>query len=127
MPYTPHTADDVREMLARIGVGSLDDLFVTIPQAARVAKLDLPAGKTEEEVRRVMKGLAARNRSQEDLVSFLGGGVYDSIIPAAVVDHPELVNNDPLDAGWLVKVKLTEPGEVDGLLSAGAYEALLGG
>jgi glycine dehydrogenase subunit 1 len=85
MAYTPHTADDVREMLARIGVGAIDDLFRTIPEAARLkAPLNLPPGKTEEEVRRVMKGLAARNRSQEDLVSFLGGGVYDAIIPAAV-------------------------------------------
>ena len=85
MPYTPHTADDVKEMLARIGAGAVDDLFRTIPQAARLSKpLDLPPGKTEEEVRRVMKGLASRNLSQEDLVSFLGGGVYDSIIPAAV-------------------------------------------
>ncbi len=85
MPYTPHTAEDIREMLARIGAGAVDDLFRSIPAAVRLKRpLDLPPGKTEEEVRRAMKGLAARNRSQEDLASFLGGGVYDCIIPAAV-------------------------------------------
>ncbi|SKB97808.1 glycine cleavage system H protein [Parapedobacter luteus] len=36
---------------------------------------------------------------------------------------PELVNQDPYGAGWLVRVKLTDPADVDGLLSAADYEA----
>jgi len=84
MSYVPHTADDVALMLERIGAGSVDDLFATLPAGARLGReLDLPAGVTEEEVRRQFKTWAARNRSQEDLVSFLGGGVYDAIVPAA--------------------------------------------
>jgi glycine dehydrogenase subunit 1 len=72
-------------MLDVIGVGSVDELFASIPPEARLDRaLDLPAGRTEEEVRWIMKALAARNVSQEALVSFLGGGVYDSIVPAAV-------------------------------------------
>ncbi len=85
MPYTPHTAADVAAMLERIGVSSVDELFKAIPANVRFGgDLELPPGRTEEEVRRVMKRLAAANRGQEDLVSFLGGGVYDSIIPAAI-------------------------------------------
>jgi glycine dehydrogenase subunit 1 len=84
MAYMPHTPEDVRAMLATIGAASVDDLFASLPAAARLRRpLAIPAGLTEEEVRRRFKTLAARNRSQEDLVSFLGGGVYDSIIPAA--------------------------------------------
>jgi glycine dehydrogenase subunit 1 len=84
MAYMPHTPEDVRAMLATIGAASIDDLFASLPAAARLRRpLAIPAGLTEEEVRRRFKTLAARNRSQEDLVSFLGGGVYDSIIPAA--------------------------------------------
>jgi glycine dehydrogenase subunit 1 len=85
MPYTPHTAADIAAMLERIGVSSVTELFQAIPANVRLeGGLDLPPGRTEEEVRRVMKRLAAANRGQEDLVSFLGGGVYDSIIPAAI-------------------------------------------
>ncbi|MHB8079239.1 MAG: aminomethyl-transferring glycine dehydrogenase subunit GcvPA [Candidatus Krumholzibacteriia bacterium] len=85
MPYTPHTAADVAAMLERIGVASVAELFDAIPAEVRLdGGLDLPPGRTEEEVRRVMKRLAAANHGQDELVSFLGGGVYDSIIPAAI-------------------------------------------
>jgi glycine cleavage system H protein len=48
-------------------------------------------------------------------------------INADVVDGPELVNKDPLDDGWLLKVRLSDPGELDQLLDAAAYNALIGG
>ena len=40
-------------------------------------------------------------------------------------DAPELINDDPYGQGWLVKVKLSEPGQVDELLDVGAYRQLL--
>jgi len=84
MPYVPHTPEDVRAMLDVIGAASVDDLFAGLPEAVRLdGELDLPPGLTEEEVRQFMGDLAAENVTQADLVSFLGGGVYDSIIPAA--------------------------------------------
>ena len=48
-------------------------------------------------------------------------------INEAVVDNPELVNSDPLEDGWLLKVKLTDITEADQLLDAAAYGQLLGG
>ena len=48
-------------------------------------------------------------------------------INQAVVDGPEIVNKDPLEDGWLLKVRLGDPGEVDQLLDAQAYNALIGG
>jgi glycine cleavage system H protein len=42
-----------------------------------------------------------------------------------VVDAPETVNEDPYGRGWLVRVRLTEPSEVDQLLDADAYQGLL--
>ena len=84
MPYVPHTPEDVRAMLDVIGAKSVDDLFDTLPKAARLDDgLDLPPGLTEEEVRQFLQDLAAENITQADMVSFLGAGVYDSIIPAA--------------------------------------------
>ncbi len=85
MPYVPHSPDDIRTMLETIGKNEVDDLFAHLPAAVRLGRpLDLPAGLTEEEVRRYFKKAAAANHGQGELVSFLGGGVYDSIIPAAV-------------------------------------------
>jgi glycine cleavage system H protein len=45
---------------------------------------------------------------------------------AALNDNPELVNSDPYGEGWMVKVSLTDASEVDGLLSAEEYKALVG-
>jgi glycine cleavage system H protein len=45
----------------------------------------------------------------------------------AVVDTPELVNSDPMDEGWLFKVKLSDTSEIDQLLDAAAYDQLLEG
>ena len=64
-------------------------------------------------------------KAVEDLYTPVTGEVLD--VNQAVVDTPELVNNDPLDAGWLIKVRLGEPEEVDALLTAAEYDALLGG
>jgi len=71
-------------MLDVIGVATVDDLFASLPPAIRLGReLELPRGLSEEEVRAFMQDLAGENITQADLVSFLGGGVYDSIIPAA--------------------------------------------
>ena len=43
----------------------------------------------------------------------------------AVIDAPELVNDDPYGQGWLIKVRLSDTGELDALLDAAAYEASL--
>jgi glycine cleavage system H protein len=48
-------------------------------------------------------------------------------VNAVVVDSPELVNKDPLEEGWLLKVRLADPGELSRLLSPAAYEELIGG
>ncbi|MES2416606.1 MAG: glycine cleavage system protein GcvH [Bacteroidota bacterium] len=45
---------------------------------------------------------------------------------AALNDNPELVNSDPYGEGWMVKVALADVSEVDGLLSAADYKALIG-
>ena len=72
-------------MLEVIGKENIEDLFDHMPRNVRLNRpLDLAPGLTEEEVRRYFRTAAAANHGQDELVSFLGGGVYDSIIPAAV-------------------------------------------
>ena len=46
-------------------------------------------------------------------------------INSTVTDQPELINQDPHGKGWLVKVKLSNPSELDSLLSAHEYEELI--
>jgi glycine cleavage system H protein len=48
-------------------------------------------------------------------------------VNARVVDTPELVNEDPYGDGWLVRVRLSDPAELDALMDAAAYRAYLAG
>jgi len=82
--YCPHTQDEIREMLAVIGVQSIEELFTPIPLELRAKTFNLPSGMSEFEANAAMQGIAADN--QRDLSLFIGGGFYDHLIPA-VVDH----------------------------------------
>ena len=85
MNYTPHTEEDIAQMLATIGVGSVDDLFAPIPPSIRLGrKLDIPEPLTESEVLDLMTALSKRNAATDELVCFSGGGAYDHYVPAAV-------------------------------------------
>jgi glycine dehydrogenase subunit 1 len=83
--YTSVTDADLREMLAEIGVPSLEDLFADIPAQLRLERpLRIDDGCSEQEVFDELRALAARNTSTEDEVSFLGAGMYDHYVPALV-------------------------------------------
>jgi glycine dehydrogenase subunit 1 len=85
MPYVPHTPEDIKAMCDVIGISNVEGLFDHLPEDIRLKRpLELPDGLTEEEVRRYFRKAAAANNGQDKLVSFLGGGVYDCIIPAVV-------------------------------------------
>jgi glycine dehydrogenase subunit 1 len=83
--FAPHTDDDVQEMLATLGISSLDDLFADIPVDVRLDRqLAIPPGISEMELVSDMRALAARDRSVDDLVCFAGGGAYDHYVPSIV-------------------------------------------
>ncbi|MGH9276974.1 MAG: aminomethyl-transferring glycine dehydrogenase subunit GcvPA, partial [Acidimicrobiales bacterium] len=84
--YVPHTDAEVAEMLAAIGLSSVEELFATIPEALRLAGgLDLAPGLSEFDAMDRMQALADRNRpTGRDLVCFAGAGAYDHEIPAVV-------------------------------------------
>jgi glycine cleavage system H protein len=64
-------------------------------------------------------------KAVSDLISPLSGEIL--AVNQAVVDAPETVNDDPYGEGWLVRIRLSDPTEVDGLLDAAAYRAILAG
>ena len=83
--YLLATDADRAAMLARIGVGSVDDLFAPIPAGLRLTRpLNIPRGMSEMELSAPLYALAGRNRSAASAVCFLGGGAYDHFIPSVV-------------------------------------------
>lgn len=82
MGYCANTPEEIREMLAVIGAGSVEELFSPIPEELRANSFDLPAGMSEFELLGVMRSKAAAGGAE--IIPFIGGGIYDHIIPAAV-------------------------------------------
>jgi glycine dehydrogenase subunit 1 len=83
--YTSATDPDRRRMLAKIGVGSVGELFEDVPKGVRLDRpLELPDGMPETEVFDRLAGLAERNTHAGSGVSFLGAGMYDHYVPAIV-------------------------------------------
>jgi glycine cleavage system H protein len=58
-------------------------------------------------------------KAVSDVIAPLSGEIIE--VNGAVADAPETVNEDPYGEGWLVRVRLTDPGEVDSLMDAEAY------
>jgi len=82
MPFIPHTADDIREMLAVIGAPDIQALFDEIPAELRSRALDaIPPALSEMEIGRLMSERAAADGQK---LNFIGAGAYEHHVPAAV-------------------------------------------
>jgi glycine cleavage system H protein len=90
-----------------------DLVFVELPAVGRTIK----AGETCAVVESV--------KTANDIYSPVGGEVSE--VNAAIVADPALVNTQPYTGGWFFKVKLSNPAELGGLLSAEQYKAQIGG
>ena len=87
MRYLPLTAEDRREMLARIGAGHVDDLFADVPADKLLRALpDLPRHRSELEVERLLGRMAGRSVAAATVPFFVGCGAYRHHVPATV-DH----------------------------------------
>lgn len=80
--FIPHTTDDIRKMLDRIGLETVDQLYQDVPaEVIFKGEYDIPEAMTEIELRRHFEELGEKNRR---LVIFAGGGAYDHYSPATV-------------------------------------------
>ena len=80
--YFPHTEDDLRVMLQKVGVTSMDDLYAEVPAAIRFqGDYQLPSEMSELEVRQLFEKLGTQNHQ---LTCFAGAGVYDHYTPAVI-------------------------------------------
>ena len=84
MSYIPHTAAETRQMLAEIGVGSIEELFDAVPEAYRFPRLELPPPMSEMEVGAEMLAISEANDHAGDYAIFRGAGAYHHFIPSAV-------------------------------------------
>ena len=80
--YFPHTDDDLKAMLQKVGVESLDDLYAQIPESIRFKDdYKIPLGASEMEVRQAFELLGSKNKQ---LTCFAGMGVYDHYTPSVI-------------------------------------------
>lgn len=87
MRYIPHTPQDVKAMLAKIGAADIEELFASIPAPLRLEKpLNLPESLSEPDLVAHMKNLQRHNLDPEECANFLGAGCYRHYSPA-VVNH----------------------------------------
>ena len=84
MTFNPHTSEDRAEMMAAIGIDSVESLFDAIPADVRFPSLDLPPTLTEMEAAVRMQELAEKNVVPGHGKTFLGAGSYSHFVPATV-------------------------------------------
>ena len=91
-------------------------------QLGDIVYLDLPSPGTQ--VKQLDKlGEIESVKAVSDLYSPVSGEVVE--VNQEVIDRPELVNQSPYEEGWLVRLRLADPAEVDGLLAAEQYDELI--
>ena len=90
-------------------------------QLGDVVFVDLPeAGRSVDQFGTF--GVVESVKAVSDLFAPLSGEVVEA--NAALASQPELVNREPYGAGWMLKLRVAEPAQVDGLLDAAAYDTL---
>ena len=88
-------------------------VFFDLPAVGTSVKKDAPYAEVESV------------KAVSDVIAPLSGEIIE--VNNALTDGPQAINEDPYGAGWLVKVRLADPGEREALLDASAYAATLGG
>ena len=81
------------------------------PEQGQTISKDAPYGEVESV------------KAVSDVIAPLSGEVIE--VNGGIVDEPETVNEDPYGEGWLIRIRLSDPSEVDSLLDAGAYKQAL--
>ncbi len=88
-------------------------VFLELPPVGTALKKDAPYAEVESV------------KAVSDVIAPLSGEIVE--VNGALAEDPKAINEDPYGEGWLVRVRLTDPAERDGLMDAGSYIATLGG
>jgi len=83
-PWVGAGLEDRRDILAELGLSSIDELFASIPAAVSIDRLELPPARDEESIKLALAKLSTANLSMDCAPCFLGAGVYRHLRPAVV-------------------------------------------
>lgn len=106
------------------GTGTIGITFHAQQELGDIVYVDLPKPGTKVEAGKTF-GSVESVKAVSDIYSPVAGEVTE--INTALADAPEKLNEDPHGSAWLVKIKLANPAEVDGLLSPADYQAYIAG
>ncbi|CCW34259.1 glycine cleavage system H protein [Chthonomonas calidirosea] len=84
-----------------------DVVYLSLPEVGRILKYDEPFGEVESV------------KAVSELYSPVSGEVVE--VNTAIIDSTEVINEDPFGRGWLIKVEMSDPSELDRLMDASAY------
>lgn len=85
MRYIPATESDIKEMLEKIGISSIEALFQSVPESLRLRKdINLSSAMSELDITRHFQKLVLKNKGVEHYVSYLGAGCYRHFIPSVI-------------------------------------------
>jgi glycine dehydrogenase subunit 1 len=84
MSYVPHSDADRQDMLAEVGVESVEELFVDVPESVRYPEVKLPRPLSEMEILAELRAMSERNADLNHHACFLGAGAYDHFVPSVV-------------------------------------------
>lgn len=100
--------------ITQFAADALTDItFVELPEVGTAVTAGQPFGEIESV------------KATSDMVTGVSGTVQE--INSRLADEPELINDDPFGAGWVVKIAATDIGELDGLLDPASYEVEIAG
>ena len=117
MSYIPHSNADRQAMLAEIGVESLEELFVDVPESVRYPEVKLPRPLSEMEILAELQAMSEQNADLNHYACFLGAGAYDHFVPIVVGSVGHLHTRQGTDHALVLK---------DGLQGALAHLGLVG-
>jgi glycine cleavage system H protein len=93
-------------------VEELSDLaFIDLPEKGSVAEKNVRFGEIES------------TKAVSDLISPVTGEIVE--VNAQLTDHLEMISSSPFDQGWMIRVRMSNPAELDSLLTAEEYEGVL--
>ena len=116
--YFPHTESDLKAMMDKVGVKDLDGLYAQ-NALGNVVYVDMPEVDDEVEAGEEF-GAVESVKAASDLISPVSGTVVE--VNEALDDQPELINQDAYE-NWIIKVQLSDKGDLDNLMDAKAYAA----